>query len=55
MRLTDRPGHGRSSTSPPLHPLPRQLLETSLTLEAIVRTVWLDDENDLVLYYRVSA
>ena len=40
---------------PPLHLLPRQLLETSLTLEAIVRTVWLDDENDLVLYYRVSA
>jgi len=29
------------------------LLEPTLTLDAIVRTVWLDQDNDLVLHYRV--
>ena len=28
-------------------------LENGLTLEQIVRTLWGDEDNDLVLYYRV--
>lgn len=29
-------------------------LDASLTLDEIVRTVWEDDGNDLILHYRVG-